>query len=501
MQNRTSIKEYFKKPTDINYRNLFQPVIPHLDLTGKIAQIISALTEAITVWFICQSELSEVNKTLSILLSIIAVLLVVTAIELGGRKGIQVLTRAIVWKRLKSFWYWALFIPVLLITVFLFWQSFQLSTQGTNRTFQQSVQSTVMFDDSTFFARHLFLVAAINTKFDKKLTTTSNAYNANYVAKEMEFNSRIDAVDDLLKEHKRNKANSIKWAQSHINKQTKNRNDILTDKAAALAALTQINTIDVKTIENARTKELTAEKERYQTTTYEAKKIADDNHQHETDNANFWGSLFSNLVGIMIITAFVCIVIVEIFRKGSGIEVEYIENEAPPSLWSVFWQGVNNRTFNVSYKMVSKVYVEKKTFDFGFIQPTLSEYQQNTITLNRKHNLPLLFNTKIDDNIQFSANAKDGEIITTTVELNPIFREDPTIRAHVVLDDLSSDDKNNQNPTVKSGQIVGEKNCKNCGVIFQYKNKKKLYCSDNCRQVFWEKTNGRKLKKGRIKDK
>ena len=30
------------------------------------AQAISALTEAITIWFICQSELSEVNKNLSI---------------------------------------------------------------------------------------------------------------------------------------------------------------------------------------------------------------------------------------------------------------------------------------------------------------------------------------------------------------------------------------------------------------------------------------------------
>ena len=495
MQNRITIKEFFKKPTDINFRNLFQPVIPHLDLTGKIAQVISALTEAVTVWFICQSELSEVNKFVSVCLSIVAVLLVVAAIELGGRKGVQVLTRAIVWKRLNSFWYWILFIPILLITGFLFWQSLQLSTKGTNQTFKQSVQSAVVFNDSTFFARHQLLTATINAKIDQQIGTIGDAHKANYSAKENEFNAKIEAVTTLIDEHTRNKSNGVKWAQSHIDKQTKIKSSIETEKAQVLALLTADYNANIKSIEDTRAKELTAEGDRYEKAVEEAKGITNTNQATETETANFWGSLFSNLVGLMIVVALVCIIIVEIFRKGSGIEIEYIEGEAPPTLWVVFWQGVNNRAFNVSYKMVNKVYVEKKAFDFGFIQPTLSEYQINTMAINKKHDLPLLFNTGIDNNIQFSANAKDGEMITATVEADTTSSENPELRAHNVLDDLSSDEK----MTVISGQIVGEKNCLHCGEIFQYKNKKKKYCNTNCRQAHWEKVNSKKLKKGRVK--
>ena len=58
---RIKVNELFTRATNQDYFNLFQPVIPKIDLTGKIAQIISAATEAVTVWLICQSELSEVN--------------------------------------------------------------------------------------------------------------------------------------------------------------------------------------------------------------------------------------------------------------------------------------------------------------------------------------------------------------------------------------------------------------------------------------------------------
>jgi len=261
MQNRINVKEIYSKAIDINFRNLFQPVIPHLDTTGKIAQVISALTEAVTVWFICQSELSGLNKFVSVFLSIAAVLLVVSAIELGGRKGIQVLTRAIVWKRLKSFWYWALFIPVLIITGFLFFQSFQLSTKGTNQTFKQSIQFAAVFDDTPLYGRHLDNTDRINTKYDKQAETIKAAYTANHTATATTYQSRINAIDSKLAEHRRNKANGVKWAQSHIDKQAGTRNKILTDKAAGLATLTVDHNNDIKGIESARTNELTIEDE------------------------------------------------------------------------------------------------------------------------------------------------------------------------------------------------------------------------------------------------
>ncbi|GEM_PF-1445082 len=502
MQNRITIKELFSKATDINFRNLFQPVIPHLDLTGKIAQVISALTEAVTVWFICQSELSEVNKYLTVFISIIAVLLVVAAIELGGRKGVQVLTRAIVWKRLKSFWYWILFIPILLITGFLFWQSFQLSTKGTNQTFKQSVRAAVVFNDSTFFDRHQLLTATINAKLDQQIGTIGDAHKANYSAKENEFNVKIEGVTTQIAQHKRNKANGVKWAQSHIDKQTKIKSSIETEKAQVLALLTADYNANIKSIEDARVKELTLEGDRYKEAIEEAKGITNTNRTTETETANFWGGLFSNLVGLMIVIALVCIIIVEIFRKGSGIEIEYLEGEAPPTLWVIFWQGVNNRAFNVSYKMVNKVYVEKKAFTFDFIQPTLSEYQKNTMSINRKHDLPLLFNTgiDIDNNIQFSANAKDGKVISATIEANTTSTEDLDNVDFSPSNDLTNELLGNNNQRMNSMIPEGMIKCAldGCNECFVKRNHRHKFHSSDCRIKHWEQKTGQEFGKEKI---
>ncbi|MGK0389878.1 MAG: hypothetical protein ACI94Y_002623, partial [Maribacter sp.] len=102
--------------TNSDFYNLFRPIAPSIDIIGKVAQIISALTEGVTIWYITQSEMVGTSKLVSILVSIVAMVLVIAVLELGGRKFLQVLTRAIVWKRLENAWYIALFTIVTAIT-------------------------------------------------------------------------------------------------------------------------------------------------------------------------------------------------------------------------------------------------------------------------------------------------------------------------------------------------------------------------------------------------
>ena len=371
IQNRFDLKELFTKATDKEFRDLFQPVIPKIDLTGKIAQVISAVTEAVTVWLICQSELSNVNKVVAFLLSVIAVILVVAAIEIGGRKCLQVLTRAIIWKRLTSFWYWVLFLFVLVITGFLFWQSYALSTKGIDQSFKQSVKAAITLDDSQLLERHDYFNNQINTKYDNQNKTLSDAFILNSDAKEKAYNSKIDAVNNLIEEHAQNQAKGVKWAKSHFNKQTKIAKDLIIEKESKLSELTTNHTKDLKAVEAARIAALNKEDNRHKKAFEKAESDLDKNHNSEKDNAQFWGSLLSGLVGLMILVAFVCIVITEIFRRGAGIEIDYQEDELPPTLWTIFVEGLSNRTFNVSYKMATKWYVERRDFDFsGTSAPT-----------------------------------------------------------------------------------------------------------------------------------
>ena len=52
MNQNTRLKQVESHATNREFYDLFRPIIPSMDLTGKIAQVISALTEAVTVWFI-----------------------------------------------------------------------------------------------------------------------------------------------------------------------------------------------------------------------------------------------------------------------------------------------------------------------------------------------------------------------------------------------------------------------------------------------------------------
>ena len=439
---RIKVNELFTKATNQDYFNLFQPVIPKIDLTGKIAQVISAATEAVTIWLICQSELSEVNKYIAFLLSLIAVVLVVAAIEIGGRKGLQVLTRAIVWKKLQNVWYWILFVFVFGITGFLFWQSYNLSTKGVSQSFKQSVKTAIIFDDSQFLERHTLLLNQINTKYDNQNKTLSDAFILNFDAKGKEYDSKIDAVNNLIDQHSRNKEKGVKWAQSHINKQTKIRDRIISEKESQLSKLTANHTKDLKVVESARLTALNKEDDRNKKAIEKAEIAINQNHTSEKNKAAFWGSLFSNLVGFMILIAFACIIITEIFRRGSGIEINYQENELPPTLFNIFLVGLNNRTFNLSYNLAKKWYVEKR--DFNFLEPS--------VPIRR---------------IGFQ-NAKD--------ELNEPRMSDGTTTRVVYK------------------QVDFIRQCERCKADFTPNSKTHRFCSDDCRKKSWEQKNGRTLK-------
>lgn len=446
IQNRINLKELFSKATDKNFYNLFQPVIPKIDLTGKIAQVISAVTEAVTVWLICKSKLSEVNQIVAVLVSIGAVILLVTAIEIGGRKGLEVITRAVVWKKLQNFWYWILFLFIVAITGFLFWQSFKLSTKGVNQAFLQSVETAIIFDDGEYLKRYRVLKSEINIKFDNQKKTLTDAFILNYDAKEKEYNSQIEVVNASIEVHSNNMDKGVKWAKSHFNKQTKIKNELVALKDAKLSELTTVHTKDLKTVEATRIEALNIEAAKHKEALKKAENALNQNHTSEKNQAAFWGDLFSNLVGFMIGIAFVCIVVVEIFRRGSGIEIDYQEDELPPTLFNIFLSGLNNRTFNLSYNLAKKWYVEKREFSFFTqdIAPRRIGFQFSTNTSNEAYNdLP---NTL-----------------------------------------LSQDEQNNFGDTFCSNT--------NCQNKFFKRSHNHRFCSTDCRVGEWERDTGQTLRK------
>ena len=63
-------------------------------------------------------------------------------------------------------------------------------------------------------------------------------------------------------------------------------------------------------------------------------------------DASFWGNLFSFFVGFSVVLAFICIISVEVYRRGAGIEVAYEELEKADSIPLLFWNGLSGRVDN-----------------------------------------------------------------------------------------------------------------------------------------------------------
>ena len=67
MNKKVNLKARETKATNSDFYNLFRPIAPSIDTIGKVAQVVSAMTEAVTVWYITQSEMAGSSKVVSII--------------------------------------------------------------------------------------------------------------------------------------------------------------------------------------------------------------------------------------------------------------------------------------------------------------------------------------------------------------------------------------------------------------------------------------------------
>lgn len=329
--------------TNKDFYNLFRPIAPSIDTIGKVAQVVSALTEAITIWFITQSELSQYSKVVSITVSILAMLLVVAVLELGGRKFLQVATRAIVWKRLKNAWYKALFGIVMVITIGMTVISFRLSTNGINHAFVSNVPIISLLDHSELKADYRTAVKDITSQFEQELTLLKENHEAAVQSTADKYDARIKAAQLKLDNYENRSKKGLQWANSHVEKYRTKIGTLASEKTDNLASLKETHTSKVEKWQSQKRQALEKEKAILANEIAKVESISGQTRQHRSKNAAFWGTLFSSFVGFSVILAFVCIVSVEVYRRGAGIEVSYEEEDQKDSILGLFWKGLTQR--------------------------------------------------------------------------------------------------------------------------------------------------------------
>ena len=326
--------------TNRDFYNLFRPIAPSLDIIGKVAQVISAITEAITIWYITQSEMAGTSKITAIIISLLAMILVVAILELGGRKFLQVVTRALVWKRLKNAWYTALFVIVSLITIGMGVLSFRLSTNGIKHAFVSNVPITTQIDDSEIKADYRRAVREINSQFEENRITKKENHRAALTSTANQFDARIASMDLKVAEYENKYRSGSKWAKGHIEKYQKQSTKIATEKANVLSDLNKKQIQKSEDLQKQKNKAISEAKAEMKGAISLAIDQQTEVLNSKRENASFWGTLFSWLVGFSVILAFICIVTVEVFRRGSGIQVEYEEEDVKPGILEMIWKGI-----------------------------------------------------------------------------------------------------------------------------------------------------------------
>jgi len=329
--------------TNSDFYNLFRPIAPSIDVIGKVAQVISGLTEAITIWYITQSEMAGASKFVSILVSIFAMILVVSLLEFGGRKFLQVLTRAVVWNRLKNAWYIGLFAIVLVITIGMGVLSFRMSTNGINHAFVSSVPVGNLFDDSTLKAEYRNNVQDIYTRLDADLQVIKDNQQSVIAGTNAQFDSRINAAYIKVAEYEGKFKKGLKWAKSQGDKYRKKAATLETEKASAVVALQASYSKQLDKWQSQKSKAIASEKASLSSAVAKGESALSEVQDSKFKNATFWGGLFSFFVGFSVILAFVCIISVEVYRRGAGIQVEYEEEEHDESVLTIFWNGLIGR--------------------------------------------------------------------------------------------------------------------------------------------------------------
>lgn len=346
MQKQVKLQAKETAATNRDFYNLFRPIAPGIDVIGKVAQVISGLTEAVTIWYITQSEMAGTSKFLSISISIIAMILVVALLELGGRKFLQVLTRALVWKRLQNAWYIGLFVIVSAITIGMGVLSFRMSTNGINYAFMSNVPVGMTFDEQNLQKAYQTKIQTINEQANQELALLRENHQGVLVSTEGQYDARIAAYQGKVKSYEQKLAAGHKWAASQADKYRKKANGL----ASALAEKQSKQQLSygkqIDQWKEQKTAAIDREDQRLQAAINKGEMAMLARHDAKRKDASFWGNLFSFFVGFSVILAFICIISVEVYRRGAGIEVAYEELEKADSIPLLFWQGMTGRVDN-----------------------------------------------------------------------------------------------------------------------------------------------------------
>ena len=224
--------------------------------------------------------------------------------------------------------------------------SFRLSTNGIHHAFVSNVPIISMFDNSELKSEYRSNVKDIKAQFAHELDLLKENHKESVNSKSEKFDAQVKAAQTKLEDYASRSKKGMTWANSHVEKYRNKMSALETEKTAMIAQLKDAHSEKVEKWQARQRKALEAEKAALMAEIAKAEAVVGKKHQHKSKNATFWGVLFSYFVGFSVILAFICIVSVEVYRRGAGIEVAYEEEDQKDSILGLFWLGLTKRWDN-----------------------------------------------------------------------------------------------------------------------------------------------------------
>jgi len=202
------------------------------------------------------------------------------------------------------------------------------------------------FDEEALQSSYQTKVKTISEQANQELALLQENHEGVTNNIDAQYTARIDALLLKVKTYERKLAAGHKWAESQADKYRKQANGLVVALAENQSKQQRSYGKKIETWKKQKAAAIDQADQRLQAAISKGETAMLARQDAKRKDASFWGNLFSFFVGFSVVLAFICIISVEVYRRGAGIEVAYEELEKADSIPLLFWNGFTGRVDN-----------------------------------------------------------------------------------------------------------------------------------------------------------
>lgn len=336
-------------PSNQEFFSKYADLLPTLQLSTLVANIISAATEIFVIYTICHIKLMQLAPQFAFEVSVMVAILGTLFLELGLRKFCPSAAKAILYKRFQGLERWLTFF-IFTICIALILASATLSFQGSFEIVENLTGEAVEVSMSPVNERRDGRESNILKNYQSDKSGIEKRFDAQITAAESKYDAKIDKAKNEYQRLKRKESDngiSYKTKKSKLKAQIDGHK---ASKANKVADLEKEKSDALQAVLSGKTKNLDRLSRRYDSDKTDVKKKNQKAEARRESKIELYGAGLGYFTLICLFVFIVCTIIIEIIKKGSGIE----ETPTPTSYF--FKQGILSETYEIGKEHIQRIF-------------------------------------------------------------------------------------------------------------------------------------------------